>query len=104
MTHKLKFSRVNKIILSETSSSSGFLRFDTIGEQLSMTASGKRCARSILKNLPLLFSVRMTYFIKKINLNSTNIVKSVIFRLRDRKRSAVTTICNPDFNLFYQKE
>ena len=46
----VKISSMHKVIVSKICSSSGFLRFYTIAEQLSMTASEKRCARSVLRN------------------------------------------------------
>ena len=80
------------------------LRFDTIAEQLQMTASRKRCARSILRNLPLLFLRENGLLHKKNNcLSLTNICKSVIFRPLDQKRSNVTIILNSDFTYFTKR-
>ena len=104
MTDGLKCSSTYKAIVSKISSGSGFLRFDTIAEQFSRTASGKRCARSILRNLPLHIFRQNDLLHKKNNCLKSIFVKSVIFRTLDWKNSNVTTISNPDFYLFYQKE
>ena len=53
-----------------------FLRFDTLAEQLPRTASRKTCARSILRNLSLLFFFQNGLLHKKNNcLNSTTVRK-----------------------------